>query len=69
MPKFYSRRTLTALFTAILLGFGLSAQEEPGVSLVVLGNVQDGGSPHIGCVRGCCAGLTPAQADDRRDAV
>ncbi|WP_088339952.1 MBL fold metallo-hydrolase [Robiginitalea sediminis] len=66
MPKSYSRRTLSALLTALLLGFGLSAQKDPGVSLVVLGNVQDGGSPHIGCVRECCAGLTPAKADDRR---
>lgn len=27
------------------------------VSLVVLGTVQDGGSPHIGCKKGCCAAL------------
>lgn len=29
----------------------------PEVELVVLGTVQDGGSPHIGCSRSCCAGL------------
>lgn len=28
-----------------------------GVELFVLGTVQDGGSPHIGCTRACCAGL------------
>lgn len=28
-----------------------------GVELLVLGTVQDGGSPHIGCSRSCCAGL------------
>lgn len=27
------------------------------VSIVVLGNVQDGGSPHIGCRRDCCKAL------------
>ncbi|MDF1697783.1 MAG: MBL fold metallo-hydrolase [Saprospiraceae bacterium] len=26
-----------------------------GVQLVVLGTVQDGGAPHIGCVKSCCA--------------
>lgn len=28
-----------------------------GVELVVLGTVQDGGSPHIGCTKACCASL------------
>ena len=28
---------------------------EPVPFLVVLGNVQDGGSPHIGCTKSCCA--------------
>ncbi|MDX1544500.1 MAG: MBL fold metallo-hydrolase [Christiangramia sp.] len=28
-----------------------------GVSLIILGTVQDGGSPHIGCKKNCCAGL------------
>ena len=27
------------------------------VSLIVLGNVQDGGSPHIGCKKDCCKNL------------
>jgi pyrroloquinoline quinone biosynthesis protein B len=30
---------------------------EPVPFLVVLGNVQDGGSPHIGCAKSCCAVL------------
>jgi pyrroloquinoline quinone biosynthesis protein B len=30
---------------------------EPTPFLVVLGNVQDGGSPHIGCAKSCCAVL------------
>jgi len=28
-----------------------------GVQLVVLGTVQDGGAPHIGCTRSCCQNL------------
>ncbi len=30
---------------------------DSGVELIVLGTVQDGGSPHIGCTRACCAPL------------
>ena len=34
-----------------------SATEITGTSLVVLGNVQDAGSPHIACKKDCCAAL------------
>ena len=34
-----------------------TAPPTEGVELVVLGNVQDGGSPHIGCGRPCCRNL------------
>lgn len=46
------------LFTivTILVGLMLFAQE-PKVSLVILGTVQDGGSPHIGCQKTCCEAL------------
>ncbi|WP_445383600.1 MBL fold metallo-hydrolase [Robiginitalea sp. IMCC43444] len=30
------------------------AEPSPSVELVILGNLQDGGSPHIGCSRDCC---------------
>ena len=33
--------------------------QEP--SLIVLGTVQDGGLPHIGCAKSCCSNLTPEQ--------
>ncbi len=36
------------------------------LSLVVLGTVQDGGSPHIGCTRPCCTGLSPTEKERRR---
>ena len=28
-----------------------------GIQLIVLGTVQDGGAPHIGCTKSCCARL------------
>ena len=31
-----------------------------GVELIILGTVQDGGAPHIGCVKSCCAKLWDA---------
>lgn len=37
-----------------------------GVELVVLGNVQDGGSPHIGCGRPCCRNLFLRPRSERR---
>jgi pyrroloquinoline quinone biosynthesis protein B len=36
------------------------------VELVVLGNVQDGGSPHIGCGRPCCRNLFLRPRSERR---
>lgn len=64
-------KTLIQLFIAVLI-INSSCKENgkntsdgeiteqklyPTVSLVVLGNVQDAGSPHIGCKKDCCAGL------------
>lgn len=47
---------LTLLFT--LISFNLvEGQQSASVSLIVLGTVQDGGSPHIGCRRECCSTL------------
>ncbi|MEM9650113.1 MAG: MBL fold metallo-hydrolase [Bacteroidota bacterium] len=55
------------LFTMFLISCGPAAKEKheevidhaenPKVSLYVLGTVQDGGSPHIGCKRSCCEDL------------
>ncbi len=39
-----------------------------GVSLVILGTVQDGGSPHPGCQKDCCQGLF-AKPDPNRQVV
>ncbi len=42
--------------------------QDKGVSLVVLGTIQDGGSPHIGCQRSCCAQLF-LEPDPKRKVV
>lgn len=34
--------------------------------LMVLGTVQDGGLPHIGCQRGCCSGPEPGEMPPKR---
>ncbi|MGA9237475.1 MBL fold metallo-hydrolase [Robiginitalea sp.] len=33
------------------------APDPPSVELIILGNVQDGGAPHMGCFKSCCAHL------------
>ncbi len=46
------------IFTAVIICLSLLAYKPPdntaGVSLIVLGTIQDGGSPHIGCNKTCC---------------
>ena len=44
----------------------LQAQPQESLELVVLGNVQDGGSPHIGCGRPCCRNLFLRPRSERR---
>lgn len=34
-----------------------AGKDSPGPSILILGNVQDGGSPHIGCKKECCLKL------------
>lgn len=41
----------------------LNAQEP---TIIVLGNVQDGGSPHIGCTKKCCASLFQKSNPERK---
>lgn len=55
---------LLLFWGAFLSGGSLQRAPQPfpfptdsGVELIVLGSVQDGGSPHIGCSRACCAPL------------
>jgi pyrroloquinoline quinone biosynthesis protein B len=46
----------TVLLLALISFFNAEGQQK-APSLVVLGNVQDGGSPHIGCIKACCKEL------------
>ena len=46
------------LFGMSILSFGQQATSKQNtVSIVILGTVQDAGSPHIGCEKECCASL------------
>lgn len=47
------KKLLLILFLVASCGIG----QDKKVSLVILGTVQDGGSPHIGCKKDCCAML------------
>lgn len=39
--------------------------EATGTSIIILGNIQDAGSPHIGCKKACCADLIDSLTDRR----
>jgi pyrroloquinoline quinone biosynthesis protein B len=42
------------------------AQEVNGLSLIILGTLQDGGSPHAGCEKKCCKELFKVQDPSRQ---
>ena len=50
-------KVLSSLLLLALMSFFNAKGQQKGPSLIVLGNVQDGGSPHIGCTRACCKEL------------
>ena len=41
----------------VLIKSEIDSHRQSTPFLVILGNVQDGGSPHIGCNKSCCAAL------------
>jgi len=41
----------------LIVNSGINSHQQSTPFLVILGNVQDGGSPHIGCTKSCCAEL------------
>jgi len=51
LPLLAARGQETSLPTAV------EASDAPSVELIILGNVQDGGAPHMGCFKSCCAPL------------
>jgi len=48
---------LLSIIAFLICSFSCAAQEKTGVSLLVLGTAQDGGSPHVGCSKDCCSHL------------
>lgn len=67
------RQRLRLLFTVVLSAALLIAAiipppqaSDPSVTLVILGTLQDGGSPHAGCRRECCRTLFAAPPPDRK---
>lgn len=54
------------------LGFSLFSQallsqnNRQAVYLNVLGTVQDGGAPHLGCIKSCCSDLSESEQMDRK---
>ncbi|MGB1576947.1 MAG: MBL fold metallo-hydrolase [Flavobacteriales bacterium] len=60
------KRTLVLALCWGMVGIPAVSQTGSQVELVVLGNVQDGGSPHIGCGRPCCRNLFLRPRSERR---
>ena len=57
---------LAVVFSGLISSDCAKAQSSSGIELVVLGNVQDGGSPHTGCGRPCCRNLFLRPRSERR---
>lgn len=69
------RITFLALILASCMGKSPQSEQETrtnpvdiksDVSLYILGTVQDGGSPHIGCKKSCCANLFDNPDNNRK---
>ena len=55
----YSYDIINRYIVVLLISFNLTAQEkESKIFLHILGTVQDGGSPHLGCKKDCCLNLS-----------
>ena len=55
----YSCDIIYRYIVVLLISFNLTAQEkESKIFLHILGTVQDGGSPHLGCKKDCCLNLS-----------
>lgn len=55
----YSYDIIYRYIVVLLISFNLTAQEKGSkIFLHILGTVQDGGSPHLGCKKDCCLNLS-----------
>jgi len=50
----------------LIVNSGINSHQQSTPFLVILGNVQDGGSPHIGCTKACCAELWENPSPERK---
>tara|TARA_B100000900_G_C20568738_1_gene712264 strand:+ start:439 stop:1389 length:951 start_codon:yes stop_codon:yes gene_type:complete len=50
----------------LIVNSGINSHQQSTPFLVILGNVQDGGSPHIGCTKSCCAELWENPSPERK---
>ncbi len=68
--RMYARVTTILLLIAacisLLSMYRPNTPEAPGAFLIVLGTLQDGGSPHAGCKRACCRDFFDHPASDRK---
>lgn len=56
-PKFLNRKKIFALICVSFFLFSckqIDSTIEKSVEITVLGTVQDGGIPHLGCIKSCC---------------
>ena len=61
-------KLVLTLLTLCVFTVQSRAQKPTQVTLIVLGTIQDGGSPHIGCNKACCKNLF-THPDQRRKVV
>ncbi len=50
----------------LIVNSRINSHQQSTPFLVILGNVQDGGSPHIGCTKSCCAELWENPSPERK---
>lgn len=64
------KRFISALFFSSFIGGFLFGQPDrsptPAVEVLVLGTLQDGGAPHMGCWKSCCAPLYESPDPSRK---
>jgi pyrroloquinoline quinone biosynthesis protein B len=75
MPRLYLRTILSLLLVFALAEGNAQSKhrarathraQDSAVSLIILGTIQDGGSPHIGCTKACCKPLFEHPDANRR---
>lgn len=66
MKNKYHGWIVITLCLFVLFAFIPTTDEPPKVTLLVLGTLQDGGSPHAGCTKNCCKALFTKPDPERK---